>query len=83
MADTDWGWRKRSDDSASAAQELYNIYKNNHLTNDYWKRFGQSYYQPYTNRNNYYGNTFQVCKYDAYLPLEFSFESRPQEMESI
>jgi len=80
MADTDWGWRKRSDDSASAAQELYNIYKNNHLTNDYWKRFGQTYYQPYTNRNNYYGNTFQpsYTAHDTYGPRSSALSAGPK-----
>lgn len=49
MADTDWGWKKRSSDEAAAA-ELYNIYRNKKLTDDYWKRYGQSYYQPYAYR---------------------------------
>lgn len=46
MADSDWGWKKRSSTSPDA--ELYNIYRNKKLTDDYWKRYGQSYYRPYS-----------------------------------
>jgi len=59
MADTDWGWKKRSEDPAA---ELYDIYRNNKLTSDYWKRYGQSYYQPYSSYNSYqpYQSLYQI-----------------------
>ena len=46
MADADWGWKKRTSDSVNA-KDLYDFYKTHKLASDYWKRFGQPYYQPY------------------------------------
>jgi len=56
MADADWGWKKRgaSPRSTSNPKDLYEIYKKNQLTSDYWKRFGQPYYQPYSYRSTYH-----------------------------
>ena len=48
MADADWGWKKRAARPASAPDaDLYSLYKKNGVTSDFWKRYGQSFYQPY------------------------------------
>lgn len=69
MADSDWGWKKRTEEPDAAA-ELYNIYRNKKLGSDYWKRYGQSYYQPYSTYNSYqpYRSTYQAPVVAAVAP---------------
>merc|ERR550519_1007386 len=69
MADSDWGWKKRTGEPDAAA-ELYNIYRNKKLVSDYWKRYGQSYYQPYSTYNSYqpYRSTYQAPVVAAVAP---------------